>query len=364
MIYTNEKIDFTKEPMFFGKGRNIQRYDTQKYHFFEKAAIKQMKLYWQPEEITLVKDVLDYKNLHPHEKHIYERNLAYQILLDSVQGRSPILTFGRITTLPELEQVTIIWNFYEMIHSRSYSHILRNLLSDCNKFFDSVLEDENIKTRANSVTKYYNELYTLINQYENGAELTETFMFKIKKATYLSLVAVNILEGIRFYVSFACSFAFAENQKMVGNAKIIKLIARDEIEHLSVTQKMINILRKEPSEGFIDVIESCNDEVDQMYIDAVNEECDWADYLFQNGSIMGLNADLLKQYMRQLTNKRKIAIGYKPSFAKEEDPLPWMHNWLNSSGVETQLQESENTSYLLASIDMNNVCDDDYSFKD
>ncbi len=363
-VYCDTKIDFLKEKMFFGTGKNVQRYDIQKYPFYENLSKRMLGFFWRPEEISLTKDLNDFHTLTEQEEFIFTENLKYQILLDSVQGRSPFLTFGQVVTLPEVEEAIIIWDFFETIHSISYSYIIKNVYPDPAKVFDDIMQNEMIVERAASVTDHYNDFYHYLIEYQ-AAQLgiidKEIDMDALKKKLYLALVSVNILEGVRFYVSFACSFAFAENKKMEGNAKIIRFIARDENEHLAITQKMINDLRRKKDEGFSEIIQSLDDEVYTMYKEAAEQEMRWAEYLFEKGSIIGLNAKVLIKYMKYLTDRRLRGIGLKPIFGEKNNPLTWMDNWLRNDTVEVLPQETEISSYVVGGIDMN-VKDDDFDF--
>ncbi len=363
-LYDENKIDFLNEKMFFGKGRNVQRYDIQKYPFYEKLSQRMLSFFWRPEEVSLVKDTNDFNSLSEQEKFIFTENLKYQILLDSVQGRSPFLTFGQVTTLPEVEEAIIIWDFFETIHSISYSYIIKNVYPNPETVFNDIMVNKMIVERAGSVTEKYNSFYRYMLQYQ-AQELgmkgeTEISLNELKKRLYLALVSVNILEGVRFYVSFACSFAFAENKKMEGNAKIIKFIARDENEHLAITQKMIHDLRHNPAEGFTEIIKDLDSEVYALYQDAAEQEMRWAEYLFEKGSIIGLNAKLLIKYMKYLTDKRLRAISLEPLFNEKSNPLSWMDRWLRNDSVEVLPQETEITSYLVGGIDMS-VKDNDFT---
>lgn len=341
------KIDFTQEPAFLGKGRNIQRFDVYKYKWFYDKAQQMDSLFWKPAEISLLKDKLDYAELQEFEKRIFDMNLKRQILLDSIQGRSIQQTFGRVTTLPELEYAFERWQFQESNHSDAYSYILRNVYDNPADVFDTIIEDEVIKKHAINIVKHYEDLYELINAYEAGVGVADK---DILKAIWLALISVNILEGVRFYVSFACTFAFAENKKMEGNAKELVLIARDENQHLALTQKLINILRKEESEGFFDIIKETKDTVIGMYLDAAQEEIEWAEYLFENGSILGLNANILTKYMHYITNQRMKAIGLPKLFDETQNPLPWIGSYLGDSKVEVLPQETEISSYVIGAI--------------
>lgn len=355
-IYNDKRIDFINEKMFLGQGKNIQRYDVQKYPFYEKLSQRMLSFFWRPEEISLIKDINDFNTLSDQEKFIFTENLKYQVLLDSVQGRSPFITFGQVVTLPEVEEAIIIWDFFETIHSMSYSYIIKNVYAEPDKVFDDIMTNKMIMERAGSVTDKYNDFYHYLIQYQAqqlGATLKNDINEEtIKKKLYLALVSVNILEGVRFYVSFACSFAFAENKKMEGNAKIIKFIARDENEHLAITQKMIRDLRNNKEEGFSEIINSLDDETYKLYKDAAEQEMRWAEYLFEKGSMIGLNAKLLIKYMKYMTDKRLKGIGLKPIYNEKNNPLSWMNHWLQNDNVEVLPQETEITSYLVGGIDM------------
>ena len=208
-----------------------------------------------------------------------------------------------------------------------------------------------------SINKYYDNLYELIGRKE---VLNNVSDFDLKKAIWLALVSVNALEGVRFYVSFACTFAFAENKRLEGNAKELTLIARDENQHLALTQKLINILKKEESEGFQEVIKATEDEVYDIYNTATDEEIEWADYLFKDGSILGLNKSILEKYMQYITNQRLKAIGYNKLFETHQNPIPWIDSYLGNQKVEVLPQETEISSYLIGAVD-DSVSEDEWS---
>ncbi len=347
--------DAMKEPMFFGQNVNVARYDQQKYPIFEKLIEKQLSFFWRPEEVDLSSDRSEYAELPDNEQHIFISNLKYQTLLDSVQGRSPNVALLPLVSIPELETWIETWSFSETIHSRSYTHIIRNIVADPSLIFDDIVNNEEITKRAESVTLYYDKLIALTNHmYANAIDLSkdDAFRKKIKTALYLTIVSVNVLEAIRFYVSFACSFSFAERSLMEGNAKVIKLIARDEALHLSGTQNMINLLAEGKDDPEMAVI--AREEVDNVYNifrEAAQQEKEWADYLFKNGSMIGLNASILKDYVEYITNVRLKAVRLEPLFEKRSNPLPWMNNWLVSDNVQVAPQESEISSYLVGQID-------------
>ena len=371
-IFNKEINDTLKEPMFFGDSVNVARFDQQKFEMFEKLTEKQLSFFWRPEEIDVSKDKIDFGKLLPNEKHIFISNLQYQILLDSVQGRSPNIAFLPIVSLPELENWVETWAFSETIHSRSYTHIIRAIVNEPGAVFDEIMKTEEIIQRATSVSKYYDKLikhtqaYLLNGEGENqiDGKIITINMYSLKRLLYLTLMSVNILEAIRFYVSFACSFAFAERKVMEGNAKIIKLIARDEALHLTGTQHMLNLMRDGKDDPDMQAIAiECEAEVIQMFKDAAEQEKEWAEYLFKDGSMIGLNAQILKQYLEYITNIRMSALNMQPIFEQTTNPLPWLNHWLDSDNVQVAPQETEITSYLVSAID-NTIDSEDEDFSD
>lgn len=371
-IFNQEINNALQEPMFFGVSVNVARFDQQKFEMFEKLTEKQLSFFWRPEEIDVSKDKIDFSKLLPNEKHIFVSNLQYQILLDSVQGRSPNIAFLPIVSLPELENWIETWAFSETIHSRSYTHIIRAIVNEPGVVFDEIMRTEEIIQRATSVSEHYDKLikYTqayLLNgegEHKVDGKLITINMYSLKKLLYLTLMSVNILEAIRFYVSFACSFAFAERKVMEGNAKIIKLIARDEALHLAGTQHMLNLMRDGKDDSDMQAIAiECEAEVIQMFKDAANQEKEWAEYLFRDGSMIGLNAQILKQYLEYITNIRMSALNMQPIFEQTTNPLPWLNHWLDSDNVQVAPQETEITSYLVSAID-NTIDSEDEDFSD
>jgi ribonucleoside-diphosphate reductase beta chain len=369
----NQTISNTlTEPMFFGDSVNVARFDQQKFEMFEKLTEKQLSFFWRPEEIDVSKDKIDFAKLLPNEKHIFISNLQYQILLDSVQGRSPNIAFLPIVSLPELENWIETWAFSETIHSRSYTHIIRAIVNEPGVVFDKIMKTDEIIERATSVSKYYDKLIKhsqafLLHgegKHEINGEIIDINLYSLKRLLYLTIISVNILEAIRFYVSFACSFAFAERKVMEGNAKIIKLIARDEALHLTGTQHMINLMRDGKDDLDMKAIAiECDSEVIQMFKDAANQEKEWAEYLFRDGSMIGLNAEILKQYLEYITNIRMAALNMEPIFKQTTNPLPWLNHWLDSDNVQVAPQETEITSYLVSAID-NTIDAGDQDFND
>lgn len=355
--------DAMKEPMFFGQNVNVARYDQQKYPIFEKLIEKQLSFFWRPEEVDLSTDRGEYAALPENEKHIFISNLKYQTLLDSVQGRSPNVALLPLVSIPELETWIETWSFSETIHSRSYTHIIRNIVTDPSAVFNDIVTNEEIVKRAISVTEHYDKLIFLTNTlYANSVDLSKDAAFRkeIKTALYLTIVSVNVLEAIRFYVSFACSFSFAERSLMEGNAKIIKLIARDEALHLSGTQHMIKLLRSgEDDPEMAEIAKEQHEAVISIFRDAAEQEKQWAAYLFKNGSMIGLNTSILQSYVEYITNVRLKALNLDPIFPQKSNPLPWMNNWLVSDNVQVAPQESEISSYLVGQVNTK-VSKDDF----
>lgn len=349
------RVDHTSVASFLDPsgGPTIQRYDTLKYKQFDQLTDKQLGFFWRPEEVDIYQDAKDFKSLTDHEQHIFTSNLKRQILLDSVQGRAPAESFGSIVSLPELENWIITWTFSETIHSRSYTHIIRNIYTNPSKVFDEMMDIEEIVNCADSISGYYDKLIEMAGYYNLLGEGTHTVngkevvvdMYELKKLLYLTLMSVNILEGVRFYVSFACSWAFAELKKMEGNAKIIKLIARDENVHLASTQMMLKLLRKEDAD-FEKIAAETEEECVQMFVDAVDQEKAWAEYLFKDGSMIGLNAELLSQYVEYIATRRMTNVKLQSPYNAKSNPLPWTQKWISGAEVQVAPQETEITSYV------------------
>lgn len=367
--FSRIKNDQLKEPMFLGQPVNVARYDQQKYDVFEKLIEKQLSFFWRPEEVDISHDRIDYQSLPEHEKHIFISNLKYQTLLDSIQGRSPNVALLPLVSLPELETWIETWSFSETIHSRSYTHIIRNIVTDPSVVFDDIVTNTEIKKRAEDISGYYDTLIEYTNYYHQLGEGEHTINGKkitidkreLKKKLYLCLMSVNALEAIRFYVSFACSFAFAERELMEGNAKIIKLIARDESLHLTSTQYMINLLRSGSDDPeMAEIAKECEQDAYDLFVKAAEQEKEWADYLFSDGSMIGLNKEILSQYIEYITNIRMQAVGLDLPFSTHSNPIPWINAWLVSDNVQVAPQESEISSYLVGQID-SEIHDDDLS---
>jgi ribonucleoside-diphosphate reductase beta chain len=349
----------TEANAFLDECLGMQRYDTMKYKQFDKLTDKQLGFFWRPEEVDVSKDSKDFKDLTEHEQHIFTSNLKRQILLDSVQGRAPNEAFSPIVSLPELENWIITWTFSETIHSRSYTHIIRNIFSDPSKIFDELMDSQEIVDCAGDISKYYDDLiemsmyYRLLGEgkHKVNGKTIDIDLYELKKKIWLCMNSVNVLEGIRFYVSFACSWAFAELKKMEGNAKIIKFIARDENVHLGSTQYLISKVLTKEDPDFAKIAVECADEVQQMFVDAVEQEKDWASYLFKDGSMIGLNAQLLSNYIEWIACKRMTALGLKcPYTTTQANPLPWTQKWISGAEVQVAPQETEISSYVIGGV--------------
>ena len=353
-VFDSKKRDHLESKAFLDGGVNVQRYDTVKYRQFDKFTDKQLGFFWRPEEVDILKDAKDFKDLTDHEKHIFTANLKRQILLDSVQGRAPVEAFGPLISIPELEAWVQTWTFSETIHSRSYTHIIRNVYSDPAKVFDELLDIPEIVECAGDISNYYDDLcdkslhYQLLGEgtHKVNGKSVEVDLYELKKALWLAINSVNILEGIRFYVSFACSWAFAELKKMEGNAKIIKFICRDENVHLASTQAMLKLLPKDDKD-FAKIAKETKSQCEKMFVEAVEQECAWADYLFKDGSIIGLNAQLLKDYVEWTAHKRMLAVGLTSPYKGGSNPLPWTQNWISGAEVQVAPQETEISSYVI-----------------
>jgi len=360
-VFNTEQVDTKKQPMFFGQPLGVQRYDSYKYPVFDKLTTQQLGYFWRPEEVSLQKDRGDYQTLRPEQKHIYTSNLKYQIMLDSVQGRGPGMAFIPYCSLPELEACMEVWGFMEMIHSRSYTYIIKNIYSDPSEVFDTIISDERILERARSVTESYDDFIQSAQNYGTsndwmfrleGVTNAKETLNAVKRKLYRAVANVNILEGIRFYVSFACSFAFGELKLMEGSAKIISLIARDENQHLAITQNILNKWREGDDPEMRQIAREEEEWVYAMFDRAVNEEKKWADYLFKDGSMIGLNDKLLQQYVEWIANRRLKAIGLKPQYdiSANNNPLPWTQHWISSKGLQVAPQETEVESYVVGGI--------------
>ena len=360
-VFNPEQVDRKTQPMFFGKPLGVQRYDSYKYPVFDKLTTQQLGYFWRPEEVSLQKDRADYQTLRPEQKHIFTSNLKYQIMLDSVQGRGPGMAFIPYCSLPELEACMEVWGFMEMIHSRSYTYLIKNVYADPSEVFDTILTDDRILERATSVTEAYNDFINSAHHYDSTSDWQHALQevpyaldsrYELKRKLYRAVANVNILEGIRFYVSFACSFAFGELKLMEGSAKIISLIARDENQHLVITQNILNKWRNGDDPDMQKIAKEEEPWLIRTFENAVNQEKLWAEYLFKDGSMIGLNDKLLQQYVEWIANRRMKTIGLKPIYdiAAKNNPLPWTEHWISSKGLQVAPQETEVESYIVGGI--------------
>jgi ribonucleoside-diphosphate reductase beta chain len=365
--FNKTPVNALLEDMFHGQGVNVSRYDQQRHNVFEKLIEKQLSFFWRPEEVDVSKDRADWDTLSASEKHIFISNLKYQTLLDSMTARSVNMMLLPIVSIPELETWIETWAFSETIHSRSYTHILRNLFTNPAEIFDEIVLNEDILKRASSIAIHFDNLIIATQFYQtqgegtffvNGVEMLVNKR-KLKELTYLCICTINALEGVRFYVSFACSFAFAERELLEGNAKIIKLIARDESLHMTGTQHILNLWKNGKDDP--EMVQICKEfsvQGLQIFKDVVEQEKEWSEYLFKDGSMIGLNCPMLNQYIEYVANTRLIAIGYSAQYETLTNPFPWMDAHLMSDNVQVAPQETEISSYLVGQIDSSVSADD------
>jgi ribonucleoside-diphosphate reductase beta chain len=337
-VFNTEQVNTKKQPMFFGKPLGIQRYDSYKYPVFDKLTTQQLGYFWRPEEVSLQKDRGDYQTLRPEQKHIYTSNLKYQIMLDSVQGRGPGMAFIPYCSLPELEACMEVWGFMEMIHSRSYTYIIKNVYSDPSEVFDTIISDERIVERAKSVTESYDDFIQSAQSYGTSND----WMYRLEGVTN----AKETLNDVKRKLYRAIA------NVMEGSAKIISLIARDENQHLAITQNILNKWKDGDDPEMKQIAKEEEEWVYAMFDRAVNEEKRWADYLFKDGSMIGLNDKLLQQYVEWIANRRMKAIGLKPVYdiSATNNPLPWTEHWISSKGLQVAPQETEVESYIVGGI--------------
>ena len=334
-----KSVDSTKQPLFLGEDLNLQRYDKFKYPIFFELFKKQNENFWWPHETTLGKDRGDYNDLTDTERFVFDSNLRFQTLGDSMLSRS-IHSLKEYVSNPELEICMNTWAQFEGIHSYSYSYLLNNVYPDPTKFFDSIMEDKEIVGRAELIRNNFDKI------------LGDDEKKDIKQKIFDCILSVNVMEGLVFYVSFACSFYFGYRGKMEGNAKIIKFIQRDEALHFSVTQNLIKILRDEDKEGFTGIVKKSEDKVYAFYEQATKNEQDWAKYLFSKGNLLGLNEEVITGYTKWLCDNRLRSLGYKKIFNVKENPLSgWMNSYMDSSKVQVAPQETEISSYKIGARD-------------
>ena len=365
-LYTNQKTKTEEQPLFFGCMRNTQRYDKVKYEFYAKLNQDMKDLFWQAQEISLVNDKADFQNLSKVEKHIFTTVISKLVMLDSLQGRSPVLMFGQITTNPEFEGALNIIQFFEgAIHSFSYSYMVEFMMSENPELiFDNSWDNKELGKETDTVIREYNNLYEWVIEYvyknQKGIPISNDWMKEFKERIFLAMISINILEGIRFYSGFASVWSITEfTNKLAGSSRILQLIARDENKHLAFTQKTIQILKKDPN--FKGIFEKITSKIYDMYWEASEEEMKWIDELYQYGSPMGINSEIAKNYVKFITNVRLRAIGLKSIYPDiNENPLKWIGKFLNFGNSEKSLQESEEIDYLLNPIGYNDKIDFEY----
>lgn len=363
-VFQKQTKSHLESLMFFDGSVDIARYDQVKYPVLEKLTDKQLGFFWRPEEVDISKDKTDFHKLTENEQHIFTSNLKRQILLDSVQGRGPTESLLPVASIPELEPLITAWAFMETIHSRSYTHIIRNIYANPSKVFDTLLDVSDIVSCSADISKYYDDFiesakwydllgegrYRITDKVTQENTYVKVDLYELKKKLWLMLNSINVLEGVRFYVSFACSWAFAELKKMEGNAKIIKFVARDENVHLAASQTIIKTLIKDDAD-FIKIREECENEVTEMFTTAVDQEKAWAEYLFKDGSMIGLNKKLLCDYIEWIAAKRMKSLGYSSQYTVPmANPLPWTEKWVGGGNVQVAPQETQISSYIIGGI--------------
>jgi ribonucleoside-diphosphate reductase beta chain len=341
------KTDYLNRKMFLDPAGpvTIQRFEEVKYNKLAKFEQEARGFFWVPEEVSLTKDSQDFKDASDTVKHIFTSNLLRQTALDSLQGRGPSQIFTPVCSIPELEAVMYNWSFFETnIHSRSYSHIIRNIYNVPKDVFNTIHDTQEIVDMASSVGNYYDKLHVINCRKETGGVVTEQEHID---AIWLALNASYALEAFRFMVSFATSLAMVENRIFIGNGNIISLILQDEIMHKEWTGWMINQVVKEDPR-FAAAKARCEDEVYQMYLDVIREEKDWAKYLFKHGPVIGLNANILIDFVDYTAKNalHEIGIKYLES-APRSTPIPWFNKHVDTSKKQTALQENESTNYVI-----------------
>ena len=374
-VFNTQQVDVLNEPMFFGSGLGLARYYIQRHKVFEELIEKQLSFFWRPEEVNLMLDSAQFNKLPQFQQDIFTNNLKYQSLLDSIQGRAPSAVLMSLISDPSLDTWVATWTFSETIHSRSYTHIMRNLYTDPSKVFDEIVLDEAIMKRAESIGRYYDDVLVKARYWENAkADIEyqkeinadedviedaiehETYWKReLMKSLYLCLHVINALEAIRFYVSFACTFNFHKNMEiMEGNAKIMKFIARDEQLHLKGTQYIIRALQDgEDGDEWVKIAQECEQEAVDIFMEVNSQEKEWAEHLFKDGALPGLNVKILSEFVDYLTVSRMRSCGL-PCPLKDistRHPIPWIREYLNSDLVQAAPQEVEISSYLVAQID-------------
>ena len=358
-VINKSPVNILEEPMFLGSDLGVARFDMQKHRIFEQLTEKQLSFFWRPEEVDLTADEIQFKKMLPFEQNIFINNLKYQTLLDTLQGSAPSKVFGPIISDGSLATWVETWTFSETIHSRSYTHIIRNVFSNPSEIFDSIIKDEAIIKRADAIGRYYDELDEAIVKYRSlSISGNEADKEDVLRKLYRCMHSVNALEAIRFYVSFSCSFAFMEHMRvMEGNSKIIKLIARDEQLHLKGTQYILkNIQNGGEGELFQRIAKEEEAYCVNIFLEVLEQELDWIDYIYKDGEITGLPKSDLVGYLYYLLISRMNGCGLpvpedKQELAPKHHPIPWIRSYLNSDEVQVAPQEVEISSYLISQID-------------
>jgi ribonucleoside-diphosphate reductase beta chain len=347
-------INFEKknqiQPLFLGESLGVQKYLSPQHPKLEALTVRQMEYFWRPERhaANIAQDNLDYPNLTEAERHVFLSNIQYQIVLDTIQGRAIIPALMPFVSCDELESCITAWQFFENIHSRSYSFILKNVLPQPEDIFDGIDKVQEIIARSNDICTQYEELIRYANKYSLGdGKAFGITPDAIKRAIYLTLISINILEGVRFYNSFACSFALAENNKMLGTGKILSEISRDEALHLNITQYLVNFLNSDSDWQYITQDPKIRSQVESMYRSAVQQEEDWAKYLFSKGCLLGLNEAILSEFIRWICNMRTDVIGYGKLYPESKsNPITWILRHLGGAETQSALQETVTNTYL------------------
>lgn len=374
-VFNTEQVDIMSEPMFFGSGLGIARYDIQRHKQFEELTERQLSYFWRPEEVNLMTDRAQFEKLPLAQQNLFTNNLKYQSLLDSIQGRAPSAVLMPLLSDPSLDTWVATWTFSETIHSRSYTHIMRNLYTDPAKIFDEIVLDEAIMKRAESIGRYYDDVLVKTRMWENQKQFVE--MAKetpdadqrlerairqcaeakraLMKSLYLCMHVINGLEAIRFYVSFACTFNFHKNMEiMEGNSKIMKFIARDEQLHLKSTQYIIRQLQQgTDGDEWVQIAKECEQEAVDIFMEINRQEKEWSVHLWKEGGVPGLSVKILSDFIDYLTVSRMRSCGLPCPItdAPTRHPIPWIREYLNSDSVQSAPQEVEISSYLVAQID-------------
>ena len=348
-VYDDKKIDFLNEPIFFGKGKNTQRYDILKYPFFDDTNIKMLGQFWQPDEIDVSRDKRDFQTMPENMKNTYTKVLQKLIFLDSVQGRGMLQTFGLVVTNPEFESLVSTWEFFENIHSRSYTHILRSVYDNPTEIFDESFKIKELVELAKDISTKYDDCLNNIVGYLDR-EYDENL---VKPSILKLLIEINILEGVRFYSGFATIWSMHYSQGLMERtSNILRLICRDENLHLQVTQYLLKLLRDTKSEGFTELYKKIESNIPGIYERACEQEFEWIDFLFKDSAYLGMSPELAKSYIKYICNRRLKALGFNGLFEGfNKNPIPWVNDYINYDSVELRPQETEVYNYKLDILD-------------